>query len=957
MPSSSNPQPPFDDLPDLQKLVNRFEQAWQQAERAGHDVDLDAFLPRNGDHLRLPALYQLIGVDLEHRWKRGQKVELESYLYRFSDLGSLGVLPTELILREYRVRHAHGDRPAPEVYRARFPGRYARLLTLIQELPNGSPGSLPTAPSLPSPPPGAPAAQPAAQPAYAAEGNVAIDFDAFPPASGMDDDLINVQPVDYGPATAKQLDPLPAPATISPSNPPTPAPAASVPTIGFPAGSFTPPPTPTAEKILPIGGGYRLMKELGAGTFGEVWKALRILGGTEVAIKIVRCSSVGGEAQQELKALEFVKGLRHPYLVQYQEIAIWENRLCIVMDLADGSLSDRAKEYRAQGLPGIPTDELLQYIGHAAEALDFLHTRNIHHRDIKPANILIVQGYARLADFGLARGVESQATMVDATLGGTPDYMPPEVWHNSLSPSSDQWSLAVTYGELRLNRRLFHSRNVPGLMSEICGGPPDLSPMPEAEKRVMLKALAATTKDRYPSCVEFMRALYEAVYPPPPNLEPGPGQGTTSNSRLWVWAINLVCLVGMIGAVVWYTVGPSITSNAKTEKPDPGNSTGNKTDPNPQPPPPPVPKREIHVENLDLLTMATGKRKSFPLRFHCKGFTGQVRISCPDKDLPATVKIREQIVDADDEEATVEMMVGQETERTSSGSPYRVDLLVEGKDADGNVLASEKATLRFHVVYLPIDFDTEKPDTELVPDGGGFQYYKRIVFTGAGEPPVPFVLIPKKTARDLPAFYIMERKVSLEQFRKFVARNKDKVSKVLPCPWEQVDPNPKCPVFNVTVSEAQAFAEWMHGNLPTIKQWDTAAGYTPEKAGREEGPYKGTWNKARREKARQDKNDIAIGELTAPLPLDDRTRGDVCEKTGCRDMAGNGQEWTRTLWDFTDWIPKGDESPVKRFLLRGREYIDLRPIMYSDMDSKHENFEHFGERKPVLSFRVVVETR
>ncbi len=952
MPSSSTPEPPGDGMPDLQKLVSRFEQAWQQADRAGHDVDLDAFLPRNGDRLRLPALYQLIGVDLEHRWKRGQKVELESYLYRFSELGSLGVLPTELILREYRIRHAHGDCPAPEVYRARFPGRYARLLTLIQELPNGTPGSLPTAslptaPSLPSPPPGVPAGRPA----FAADANVAIDFDAFPPSSGMDDDLINVRPVDYGPTTAKQIDPLPSPATLSPSNPPTPAPAGTVPTIGFPAGTYSTPPTPTAEKILPIGGGYRLLTELGAGTFGEVWKAQRILGGTEVAIKIVRCSSVGGEAQQELKALEYVKGLRHPYLVQYQEIAIWENRLCIVMDLADGSLSDRAKEYRAQGMPGIPADELLHYIGHAAEALDFLHSRNIHHRDIKPANILIVQAYARLADFGLARGVESQATMVDATLGGTPDYMPPEVWHNSLSPSSDQWSLAVTYGELRLNRRLFHSRNVPGLMSEICGGPPDLSPMTDAEKRVMLKALSASTKDRYPSCVDFVRALYEAVYPPPPTLEPGPG-GRKTSSRLWLWAVNVVCIACLVGAVLWYAVQPTPPPPPPPD-PNPGGSI-----PSSPPPPKPVAQREIHVEPLPILTVATGKRRSFPLRFRCEGFTGPVRISCRDKELPSTVQIRERTVDAEDEEATVEMMVGQGTEPTASSSPHYVTLFVEGKDGDDKVAATATAALRFHVVYLPIDFEIEKPDAELVKDTSGFQYYKRIVFTGAGELRVPFVLVPKNPPLELPAFYIMERKVSLEHFRKFVALNKDKVNKELPCPWEQVHPDPKCPVFNVTVSEAQAFAEWMHGKLPTLKQWDKAAGYTEPKPGREEGPYKGKWSKERREKAAKEKNDIAIrGPTGEPLPLDDRTTGDVCEKTGCRDMAGNGEEWTRTLRDLTDWMPDGPKSPVKGFQVRGRSYFDYRPIKYIDMDLKIENFAYFAERKPYISFRVVVEPR
>src|SRR5439155_12305004 len=112
------------------------------------------------------------------------------------------------------------------------------------------------------------------------------------------------------------------------------------------------------------------------------------------------------EAKRELESLELVKKLRHPFLLQTQAFWQFEDRLTIVMELADGSLRDRLKECKAAGLPTIPDAELLSYFREAAEALDFLHRKRVLHRDIKPDNILMLSQHAKLADFGLARVYE-----------------------------------------------------------------------------------------------------------------------------------------------------------------------------------------------------------------------------------------------------------------------------------------------------------------------------------------------------------------------------------------------------------------------------------------------------------------------------------------------------------------------------------------------------------------------
>ena len=160
---------------------------------------------------------------------------------------------------------------------------------------------------------------------------------------------------------------------------------------------------------------------------------------------------------------DLIKLLRHPFLLQTQAYSQEDDRLFIVMELADKSLRDRLKECRAAGLQGIPVTELLTYFKESAEALDFLHEKHILHRDIKPENILLLQGHAKVADFGLAKGQQSH--MATATGSGTPLYMAPEVWRNKLSAQSDQYSLALAYAELRLDRRqphlcaAFHTRH------------------------------------------------------------------------------------------------------------------------------------------------------------------------------------------------------------------------------------------------------------------------------------------------------------------------------------------------------------------------------------------------------------------------------------------------------------------------------------------------------------------
>ena len=109
---------------------------------------------------------------------------------------------------------------------------------------------------------------------------------------------------------------------------------------------------PNAEPVP----GYRLVSLLGRGGFGEVWKATGP-GGFEVAMKFVKLGERVGDA--ELKALEVMKGIRHPHLLSV--FGAWQNdgRLIVAMELGDRTLLDRLVEVQKQGKPGIPEAEVL----------------------------------------------------------------------------------------------------------------------------------------------------------------------------------------------------------------------------------------------------------------------------------------------------------------------------------------------------------------------------------------------------------------------------------------------------------------------------------------------------------------------------------------------------------------------------------------------------------------------
>jgi hypothetical protein len=251
--------------------------------------------------------------------------------------------------------------------------------------------------------------------------------------------------------------------------------------------------------------GYSLVEKLGDGGFGEVWK-VAVPGGLFKALKIIYGDLSGPRAEQELKALERIKAVRHPFLLSLERFEVVHDRLLIVTELADGSLFDRFTEYLNVGLRGVPREELLGYLRDAAEALDYLgEAHGLQHLDIKARNLLLVSGRIKVADFGLVKNLMGgTATM---TGGVTPVYAAPEVFDGRVSRYSDQYSLAITYQELLTGTRPFPGTTPFQLAAQHSSASPILSPLPPQDQPIIARALAKVPERRFPSC----RALIEAL--------------------------------------------------------------------------------------------------------------------------------------------------------------------------------------------------------------------------------------------------------------------------------------------------------------------------------------------------------------------------------------------------------------------------------------------------------------
>jgi hypothetical protein len=270
--------------------------------------------------------------------------------------------------------------------------------------------------------------------------------------------------------------------------------------------------TPTAsqpfEMTEPIPG-YRVQERIGAGGYGEVWKA-DAPGGIAKAIKVIYGFHDDERATRELNALNRIKQVRHPFILSLERIELVDGRLVIVTELATSSLKNLFEQHRQAGQPGIPRGELLTLLGDAADALDYIsQVHTLQHLDIKPENLLLVGGRTKVADFGLVKDLQDvNCSMVG---GLTPVYAAPELFDGRPNVHSDQYSLAIVYQEMLTGVLPYEGRTMAQLAAQHLHSRPHLDSLPFADQETIARALSKDPSQRFPSCRDMINSLAEST--------------------------------------------------------------------------------------------------------------------------------------------------------------------------------------------------------------------------------------------------------------------------------------------------------------------------------------------------------------------------------------------------------------------------------------------------------------
>jgi serine/threonine-protein kinase len=272
-------------------------------------------------------------------------------------------------------------------------------------------------------------------------------------------------------------------------------------------GSTTPLATALADR-------YRIERELGAGGMATVYLAHDLKHDRKVAIKVLRpeLSAVIG-AERFLREIKTIANLQHPHILGLIDSGEVNGTAYYVMPFVEGeSLRDRLTREKQ-----LPIGDAVRLATEVAAALDYAHRHGVIHRDIKPENVLLHDGSALVADFGIALAVSSAGgtRMTETGMSlGTPHYMSPEqaLGEREITAASDVYALGVMTYEMLLGEPPFTGPTAQAIIAKVMTEKPAgliarRDRVPESVEDAVLTALEKLPADRFASAAEFAGAL------------------------------------------------------------------------------------------------------------------------------------------------------------------------------------------------------------------------------------------------------------------------------------------------------------------------------------------------------------------------------------------------------------------------------------------------------------------
>jgi serine/threonine-protein kinase len=258
---------------------------------------------------------------------------------------------------------------------------------------------------------------------------------------------------------------------------------------------------------------WTVEREIARGGMATVYLG-RDRDGARVAIKIMdpRLADALG-AERFLREIGVVRAMDHPLIVPLLDSGETAGSLYYVMPYVAGeTLAQRLQRERR-----IPPGEAVRLSLDIASALGYAHARGVLHRDVKPENILLGDGGALVADFGLARAIgaaDYERLTQTGIIVGTAHYMSPEqlLEERDLDGRTDVYSLACILFEMLTGAPPFTGANLTELATRILRSPPpplrELRPeVPERVELAVQRALAKSAAERFATMEEFAAAL------------------------------------------------------------------------------------------------------------------------------------------------------------------------------------------------------------------------------------------------------------------------------------------------------------------------------------------------------------------------------------------------------------------------------------------------------------------
>jgi len=258
-------------------------------------------------------------------------------------------------------------------------------------------------------------------------------------------------------------------------------------------------------------GKYKIVREIGKGGMGVVYRALDPDTQNHLAVKVLPANTVNKAMVERFsREAHAMSRLKHPNLVEVYEVGMTEGQHFYTMEFIEGDSLKTVIKNKGR----LPFSECLRISVQIAEALAHIHAEGMIHRDIKPANVMVTQdGEVKLMDFGLVQVADLTRLTVEGSSVGTAEYMSPEqISEDEIDSRSDIYSLGATMYEMISGRPPFEGESLQSvLMKHKYEKPPALRSLrpdtPPALEQIVHKAMAKDVSQRYQKMLDLIKDL------------------------------------------------------------------------------------------------------------------------------------------------------------------------------------------------------------------------------------------------------------------------------------------------------------------------------------------------------------------------------------------------------------------------------------------------------------------